>query len=395
MRGLYVLFLRRLPGCWRNNKRSGVDSIEGSRNGGGLFDPAAIKKKAQQLEEKAGKPEFWDDPAGASKVMQELGQLKERLETYGRLSGLIAEWKVLLQVYKELQSEEGAGEFLQEARVFQQEATSLLDKEELALLFRGRYDYRNAILALHPGAGGLEAQDWTEMLFRMYTRWAEKKGFKTEVLDLLQGEEAGIKSVTFLIQGEKAYGFLQAERGVHRLVRISPFDTGGRRHTSFASVDVLPEVEEGVDVELNDDDLKIDTFRARGAGGQHVNTTDSAVRITHLPTGLVVQCQYERSQHSNKERALQILLARLADRAQRLQKEKMQALRGEQKEIAWGSQIRSYVFHPYALVKDHRTGEERGDIQAVMDGEIDLFLEVFLRYNAAGVLPATDASFQS
>ncbi len=315
--------------------------------------------------------------------MQELGQLKERLEAHGRLNAIMAEWKASLQVYKELQSEEGATEFLQEARAFQQEVTTFLDKEELALLFRGRYDHRNAILALHPGAGGLEAQDWTEMLLRMYTRWAEKRGFKTEILDILPGEEAGIKSVTFLIQGEKAYGFLQAERGVHRLVRISPFDTGGRRHTSFASVDVLPEVEEGVDVELNPDDLKIDTFRARGAGGQHVNTTDSAVRITHLPTGLVVQCQNERSQHSNKERALRILLARLADRAQREQKEKMQVLRGEQKEIAWGSQIRSYVFHPYALVKDHRTGEEMGDIQAVMDGEIDLFLAVYLRHSAS------------
>lgn len=365
------------------------------KNGGGLFDLAVIRKKAQKLEEKAGRPEFWHDPAEASKVMQELGQLKDRLEAYDRLADLIEEWKVLLQVYKELQGEEGAAEFLQEARAFQQEATSLLDKEELALLFRGRYDHKNAILALHPGAGGLEAQDWTEMLLRMYTRWAEKKGFKTEILDLLPGEEAGVKSVTFLIQGEKAYGFLQAERGVHRLVRISPFDTGGRRHTSFASVDVLPEVEEGVDVEVNPDDLKIDTFRARGAGGQHVNTTDSAVRITHLPTGLVVQCQNERSQHSNKERALHILLARLADRAQQQQKEQLHALRGEQKEIAWGSQIRSYVFHPYALVKDHRTGVEVGNIQAVMDGEIDVFLEVYLRHNAHWASPPTDVPLQS
>jgi peptide chain release factor 2 len=220
------------------------------------------------------------------------------------------------------------------------------------------------------------------MLLRMYTRWAEKKGYSIELLDLWAGEEAGIKSVTFLVKGEKAYGYLQAERGVHRLVRISPFDAGGRRHTSFASVDVLPEVEEGVDVDVDPDDLRIDTFRSRGAGGQHVNTTDSAVRITHLPTGLVVQCQNERSQHSNKERAMRILLAKLADMAQRQQKEALFALRGEQKEIAWGSQIRSYVFHPYSLVKDHRTGVEIGDIQSVMDGGIDLFLEAYLRYNA-------------
>ncbi|MGI5823429.1 MAG: peptide chain release factor 2 [Dethiobacteria bacterium] len=346
------------------------------------LDLEGIRLKAQELEKKARKPAFWDNPAEASAVMQELGQLRERLEVFKRLSVLMEEWKTLLQIYKELQDEEGALELLQEAEGLQVRAAALLDQEELNLLFGGRYDEKNAILALHPGAGGLEAQDWTEILLRMYTRWAEKKGFKTEILDILPGEEAGIKSVTFLIQGEKAYGLLQAERGVHRLVRISPFDTGGRRHTSFASVDVLPEVEEGVDIKINDDDLKIDTFRARGAGGQHVNTTDSAVRITHLPTGLVVQCQNERSQFSNKERALRILLARLADRAQQEQKKQLNALRGKQKEIAWGSQIRSYVFHPYALVKDHRTGVEVGDIQAVVDGEIDVFLEAFLRYSA-------------
>jgi peptide chain release factor 2 len=376
-------FRGRLPVCWRNYKQNGENSKKGSKNGGGLFDLEVKRKEAQKLEEKAGRPEFWNNPAEASRVMQELGQLKDRLEVYDRLAGLMEEWKTLLQMYKELQGEEGAPELLQEAGELQVRVASLLDQEELNLLFRGRYDEKNAILALHPGAGGLEAQDWTEILLRMYTRWAEKKGFKTEILDLLPGEEAGIKSVTFLIQGEKAYGFLQAERGVHRLVRISPFDTGGRRHTSFASVDVLPEVEEGVDIEINADDLKIDTFRARGAGGQHVNTTDSAVRITHLPTGLVVQCQNERSQYSNKERALRILLARLADRAQQEQKEQLNALRGEQKEIAWGSQIRSYVFHPYALAKDHRTGVEVGNIQAVVDGEIDVFLEAFLRHSAS------------
>ena len=334
------------------------------------------------LEKEAGHPDFWNDPETAARVMQELGQLKDRLEVYNQLEKILEDWSVLLQMYKEMEKEEEAPELLKEAEELSLKAAALLDREELSLLFKGQYDEKNAILSIHPGAGGLEAQDWAEMLLRMYTRWAEKKGYSVETLDLWSGEEAGIKSVTFLVKGEKAYGYLQAERGVHRLVRISPFDAGGRRHTSFASVDVLPEVEEGVDVDVDPDDLRIDTFRSRGAGGQHVNTTDSAVRITHLPTGLVVQCQNERSQHSNKERAMRILLAKLADMAQRQQKEALFALRGEQKEIAWGSQIRSYVFHPYSLVKDHRTGVEIGDIQSVMDGEIDLFLEAYLRYNA-------------
>lgn len=334
------------------------------------------------LEKEAGHPEFWNNPETAARVMQELGQLKDRLEVYNQLEKILEDWSVLLQMYKEMEKEEEAPELLKEAEELSLKAAALLDREELSLLFKGQYDEKNAILSIHPGAGGLEAQDWAEMLLRMYTRWAEKKGYSVELLDLWPGEEAGIKSVTFLVKGEKAYGYLQAERGVHRLVRISPFDAGGRRHTSFASVDVLPEVEEGIDVDVDPDDLRIDTFRSRGAGGQHVNTTDSAVRITHLPTGLVVQCQNERSQHSNKERAMRILLAKLADMAQRQQKEALFALRGEQKEIAWGSQIRSYVFHPYSLVKDHRTGVEIGDIQSVMDGEIDLFLEAYLRYNA-------------
>ena len=334
------------------------------------------------LEKEAGHPDFWNDPETAARVMQELGQLKDRLEVYNQLEKILEDWSVLLQMYKEMEKEEEAPELLKEAEELSLKAAALLDREELSLLFKGQYDEKNAILSIHPGAGGLEAQDWAEMLLRMYTRWAEKKGYSVETLDLWSGEEAGIKSVTFLVKGEKAYGYLQAERGVHRLVRISPFDAGGRRHTSFASVDVLPEVEEGIDVDVDPDDLRIDTFRSRGAGGQHVNTTDSAVRITHLPTGLVVQCQNERSQHSNKERAMRILLAKLADMAQRQQKEALFALRGEQKEIAWGSQIRSYVFHPYSLVKDHRTGVEIGDIQSVMDGEIDLFLEAYLRYNA-------------
>ncbi|NLX90610.1 MAG: peptide chain release factor 2 [Firmicutes bacterium] len=373
------LCILNLLGNWHSKKNA-------LKNGVTLFDLEEMERKIRTIEEEAGKHDFWDNPEEAQKKMQELGKLKDRTALFEKLNGLLEEWEILLQLYEEAdssgESKEEADGLLDEAERISVKVASLLDGEELRFLFNGCYDDHNAILALHPGAGGLEAQDWTEMLLRMYTRWAEKKGYTIEVLDLLPGEEAGIKSVTFLVQGEKAYGYLQAERGVHRLVRISPFDAGGRRHTSFASVDVLPEVREGVDVELNPEDLRIDTFRSRGAGGQHVNTTDSAVRITHVPTGIVVQCQNERSQHSNKEKAMRILLAKLADLAQEKQKEELESIRGEQKEIAWGSQIRSYVFHPYSLVKDHRTGVEVGDIQAVMDGEIEEFLEAYLRFNA-------------
>ncbi len=314
--------------------------------------------------------------------MQELGRLKEQLNAYDEIDRLIEDWEVLLQLAQEVDNEEEAQEMLKEADTTAAKVDALLTEEELHLLFREKYDDKNAILAIHPGAGGLEAQDWAEMLLRMYTRWAEKRGFTVEILDLLPGEEAGVKSVTFLVRGKRAYGYLKAERGIHRLVRISPFDAGGRRHTSFASVDVLPEVEEGVDVEVNSNDLRLDTFRASGSGGQHVNTTDSAVRITHFPTGIVVQCQSERSQHSNKERAMRILLARLADWYEQKKREEIMALKGEQKEIGWGNQIRSYVFQPYTLVKDHRTGIEVGNIQSVMDGNIEPFLEAFLHQQA-------------
>ncbi len=314
--------------------------------------------------------------------MQELAHLKEQVDEYEHLAGLLEEWEVLLQLAQEESQDEDSQELLEEAYKIKDRVERVLDKKERSLLFQGSYDKKNALISIHPGAGGLEAQDWAEMLLRMYTRWGEKRGYEVELLELLPGDEAGIKSVTLMLKGEKAYGYLQSERGVHRLVRISPFDTGGRRHTSFASVDVLPEAEEGVDVTIEPEELRIDTFRARGAGGQHVNTTDSAVRITHIPTGIVAQCQNERSQHSNKERAMHILLARLADISRQKQQEELNALRGEQKEIAWGSQIRSYTFHPYSLVKDHRTGVEAGNITGVMDGDIDIFLEAFLRYKA-------------
>lgn len=254
---------------------------------------------------------------------------------------------------------------------------------ELETLLSGEYDRSNAILSIHPGAGGTEAQDWAQMLLRMYTRWAEDKGYEVKTLDLLPGDEAGIKSVTLLISGENAYGYLRSEAGVHRLVRISPFDASGRRHTSFTSVEVLPEVEDPEDVEVDPNDLRIDTYRASGAGGQHVNKTDSAVRITHIPTGIVVQCQSERSQHANREAAMKILLSRLLERRIQEQQAKLAALRGEQTEIAWGNQIRSYVFHPYSLVKDHRTNVEVSNVQAVMDGYIDPFIEAYLRSQSA------------
>lgn len=340
-----------------------------------------MRKRIQVIEEQANQPDFWNNGENAQKLMQELGKQKNKLESYKRIEALLEEWELLLQLSgEEADTEPESKELLAEAEQCFKQAEEMLEKEELILLFSGTYDEKNAILAIHPGAGGLEAQDWAEMLLRMYTRWSEEKGYTVELLDYLPGDEAGVKSATFLVQGEKAYGFLQAERGVHRLIRISPFDTGGRRHTSFASVDVLPEVEEGVDVDIDPEELRIDTFRSQGAGGQHVNTTDSAVRITHLPTGIVVQCQNERSQHSNKERAMRILLAKLADQAIQEQRETLTALRGEQKEIAWGSQIRTYVFHPYSLVKDHRTGVESGNVEAVINGDIDIFLEAYLHY---------------
>ncbi len=252
---------------------------------------------------------------------------------------------------------------------------------ELEILLSGPYDRNNALVELHAGAGGTEAQDWAQMLFRMYLRWAERRGFKAEVLDLLPGEEAGVKSATISISGENAYGYIKAEKGVHRLVRISPFDASGRRHTSFAAVEVMPEVSEDTDIDINTEDLKVDTYRSGGAGGQHVNKTDSAVRITHLPSGIVVQCQNERSQIQNRAAAMRILQAKLLELKLRKQEEELSEIRGEQREIAWGSQIRSYVFHPYSLVKDHRTNHETGNISAVMDGELDEFIAAYLQLN--------------
>lgn len=320
-------------------------------------------------------PDFWDDNAAAQKVIGELNALRKQVET---LEGLQATYDDL-EVMVELAQEEDDESLLPEIAEGLAKLKEKLTQFELELLLNGPYDKNNAIVEIHPGAGGTESQDWASMLLRMYTRWAEDKGYEVETLDYQPGEEAGIKSVTLLIKGHNAYGYLKAEKGVHRLVRISPFDAAGRRHTSFVSVDVIPEMDDDVEVEIRPEDLRIDTYRSSGAGGQHVNKTESAVRITHLPTGIVVTCQSERSQIQNRERAMKILKARLLELKRQEQEKQLAELRGEQKEIAWGNQIRSYVFHPYTLVKDHRTGVEVGNVQAVMDGEIDVFIDAYLR----------------
>ncbi|WP_192868189.1 peptide chain release factor 2 [Calderihabitans maritimus] len=337
-----------------------------------------LERKVAQvkaLEEKVMAPDFWENRQEARETLQELTLLKEKVKEFEGLQERLDEALILWELAMEEEDETQAEEISRIIGRLNRE----LDKLELATLLSGPYDRNNAILSLHPGAGGTESQDWAEMLLRMYSRWAEDKGYEVQILDLLPGDEAGIKSATILIKGENAYGYLKAEKGVHRLVRISPFDASGRRHTSFVSVDVIPELETEQEIEIDPAELKIDTFRASGAGGQHVNKTESAVRITHLPTGIVVQCQNERSQHANRLAAMKILQAKLFELKRREQEEEVARLRGEQHEIAWGNQIRSYVFHPYSLVKDHRTNLEVGNVEAVMDGKIDEFIAAYLR----------------
>lgn len=290
----------------------------------------------------------------------------------------------ILAIIELASEEEDAHLMLEEALVMEADLNQKLDTMLLETLLSGEYDGNNAMISLHSGAGGTEAQDWVQMLYRMYLRWAEKKGFKTEVLDYLDGDEAGIKSVTLLVSGVNAYGYLKAEKGVHRLVRISPFDSSGRRHTSFASLEVMPELPDDIQIDINPEDLKVDTYRASGAGGQHVNKTESAIRITHIPTGIVVACQNERSQHKNRDTAMKMLYAKLLELKQQAQKDKIEDLKGEQLDIGWGSQIRSYVFHPYSMVKDHRTLAETGNVAAVMDGELDQFINAYLKEQAKG-----------
>lgn len=325
-------------------------------------------------------PDFWDDQANAQKIISQVNALKSVVDKMNELTSLHGDAEVALQ----LAQEENDMDLFAEANELAEKLKSKMDDFELQLMLSGEYDANNAILELHPGAGGTESQDWASILLRMYTRWAEDQGYKVEVLDYLPGDEAGVKSVTLLIKGHNAYGYLRAEKGVHRLVRISPFDASGRRHTSFASVDVIPEIsEDDSDIEVRPDELRVDTFRSTGAGGQHINTTDSAVRITHLPTGIVVSCQSERSQIQNRAVAMNLLKARLAEKRRQEREEELAELRGEQKDIGWGSQIRSYVFHPYSMVKDHRTNEEVGNVHAVVDGQLNPFINAFLRWELA------------
>lgn len=323
-------------------------------------------------------PDFWDDQQRAQKIISQMNSLRRVTESWNQLEGQCSE---LLELTELALDEDDEG-LVEDIRKGLAEVKKQLSQMELNQLLGDKFDSNNAIIALHPGAGGLESQDWAEMLFRMYTRWAEKRGFDVELLDYLPDVEAGIKSATLLVKGDYAFGYLKAEKGVHRLVRVSPFDSSGRRHTSFASLDVIPEVEEDEEVEINPEDLRIDTFRSSGAGGQSVNTTDSAVRITHLSSGLVVQCQNERSQIANRQSAMKILRARLAERQRQEQQQQLEKMRGEQREIGWGSQIRSYVFHPYSLVKDHRTNMEVGNAQGVLDGELDGLIDAWLRWQA-------------
>ncbi len=325
-------------------------------------------------------PDFWDVPEQSQEAMKRLKSLKDDVQTYQQLQEQYEEVELLI----EMGYEENDPAVLPDIEATLNSFQETLENIRIKTLLSGEYDEANAIVTLHAGAGGTESCDWASMLYRMYTRWADKKGYQVEVLDYLDGEEAGIKSVTFEVNGPKAYGYLKSEKGVHRLVRISPFNAAGKRQTSFVSCEVMPDLEEDVDIEINMDDLRIDTYRSSGAGGQHINKTSSAIRITHLPTGIVVQCQNERSQHQNKDKAMQMLKAKLYLLKQQENADKISDIRGEVKEIGWGNQIRSYVMQPYKMVKDLRTGEESGNVDSVMDGNIDPFINAYLKWLSLG-----------
>lgn len=346
------------------------------------LDIAGTKEEIAGLEKQAAAQDFWDDMENSQKVLQKTKQLKDKVAAYEALKSSWEDTIVLIDLANEENDESMMGEIKKAV----ENVEKSIEKMTLETLLSGHYDKCNAIMTFHAGAGGTEAQDWCEMLIRMYQMYAQKNGYTTETIDMLPGDEAGIKSATIAIKGLNAYGYLKSEKGVHRLVRISPFDASGRRHTSFASIEVMPEIEDDIEIDIRPEDLKIDTYRSSGAGGQHINKTDSAVRITHIPTGVVTSCQTQRSQHQNKEYAMKMLKSKLAEIAEQQQKEKIEDIKGVQKEIAWGSQIRSYVFHPYNLVKDHRTNFEMGNIGAVMDGDIDGFINAYLKAASLGQL---------
>ena len=341
------------------------------------FDVVGQEKKLKLLEEQTMNNEFWNDTENSSKVLKEINSLKFKVESFNKIQ---SELNNVLEMSELLQLEpddEMTKEVIKSTSFMEKQ----IEKLEITTLLSGKYDNNNAIITIHPGAGGTEAQDWAEMLYRMYSRWANAHGYELKELDYLEGDEAGLKSVTFSVSGDYAYGYLKGEMGVHRLVRISPFDAGGRRHTSFASIEVLPEITDDIELDINPDDIKMDVYRASGAGGQHINKTSSAVRLTHIPTGIVVACQTERSQFQNKDTALKMLKSKLLNLKEKEQKDTIDELKGIQMEISWGSQIRSYVFCPYTLVKDHRTNYEVGNVQAVMDGELDGFIDSYLKCN--------------
>ncbi len=339
----------------------------------------SLKAEVEVLEKESAAPDFWDDMENSQKVMQKIGSLKAKITGYESLRSDYEDALVMI----ELADEEGDLSLLDDCTASVKDIETRVEDMTLSTLLSGEFDGKNALLTFHAGAGGTEAQDWAEMLFRMYNRWGERHGYKVSTLDYLDGDVAGIKSATILVEGENAYGYLKGEMGIHRLVRVSPFDSSGRRHTSFASVEVMPEIDDDVNVEIREEDIKMDVYRASGAGGQKVNKTSSAVRLTHIPTGIVVSCQIERSQHQNREVAMRMLKSKLVEIKERENLERIEDIKGDQKEIAWGSQIRSYVFMPYTLAKDHRTGFEMGNITAVMDGDIDGFINAYLKQKSA------------
>ena len=341
------------------------------------FDVENKEKELKELESKTTENDFWNDTENSSKVLKQINSLKSKVEGFKKLNNELNNLLEMSELLEAEEDEEWAKELLKSTYTLEKD----IEKLEITTLLSGKYDNNNAILTIHPGAGGTEAQDWAEMLYRMYTRWANANGYEVKELDYLEGDEAGLKSVTFSVNGDYAYGYLKGEMGVHRLVRISPFDAGGRRHTSFASVEVLPEITDDIELNINPDDIKMDVYRASGAGGQHINKTSSAVRLTHIPTGIIVACQTERSQFQNRDTAMKMLKSKLLNLKEKEQKDTIDELKGIQMDIAWGSQIRSYVFCPYTLVKDHRTNYEVGNVQAVMDGDLNGFIDSYLKFN--------------